>query len=74
MFLDSAHVAASDSTGNAIVSELDVALRAVYLKPPPWIVKSTAGKPARSTTRDKLLHEHLELGGEAPLRGIFDSF
>jgi len=46
---------------DAIVSELDVAPRAVFLKPPAWIVKSTAGKPARSTTRDKLLHEHLEL-------------
>jgi acyl-CoA synthetase (AMP-forming)/AMP-acid ligase II len=46
---------------DAIVSELDVAPRAVFLKPPAWIIKSTAGKPARSTTRDKLLHEHLEL-------------
>jgi len=46
---------------DAIVSELDVAPRAVFLKPPAWIVKSTAGKPARSTTREKLLHEHLEL-------------
>ncbi|HKQ63017.1 MAG TPA: AMP-binding protein [Candidatus Polarisedimenticolaceae bacterium] len=46
---------------NAIVAELGVAARAVYLKPPRWIVKSTAGKPARSTTRDKLLAEHPEL-------------
>jgi acyl-CoA synthetase (AMP-forming)/AMP-acid ligase II len=46
---------------NAIVAELGVAARAVYLKPPKWIVKSTAGKPARSTTRDKLLSEHEEL-------------
>ena len=46
---------------NAIVAELDVAPRAVYLKPPRWIVKSTAGKPARSTTREKLLAEHPEL-------------
>jgi len=46
---------------DAIVAELDVVPRAVFLKPPAWIVKSTAGKPARSTTRDKLLHEHLDL-------------
>jgi fatty-acyl-CoA synthase len=46
---------------NAIVAELDVTPRAIYLKPPRWIVKSTAGKPARSTTREKLLNEHPEL-------------
>jgi acyl-CoA synthetase (AMP-forming)/AMP-acid ligase II len=44
--------------GNAIVEELGVAPRAIFLKPPAWIVKSTAGKPARSTTREKLLAEH----------------
>jgi acyl-CoA synthetase (AMP-forming)/AMP-acid ligase II len=43
---------------NAIVEELGVAPRAIFLKPPAWIVKSTAGKPARSTTREKLLAEH----------------
>ena len=48
---------------NAIVAEVDVAPRAIYLKPPKWIVKSTAGKPARSTTREKLLIEHPELIG-----------
>lgn len=46
---------------NAIVRELDVTVRAIHLKPPRWIVKSTAGKPARSTTREKLLAEHPEL-------------
>jgi fatty-acyl-CoA synthase len=45
----------------AVSSELDVGIGPVYLKPPRWIVKSTAGKPARSTTRDKLLSEHTEL-------------
>jgi acyl-CoA synthetase (AMP-forming)/AMP-acid ligase II len=45
----------------AIVNELGVAVRAVYLKPPRWIVKSTAGKPARQATREKLLAEHQEL-------------
>jgi acyl-CoA synthetase (AMP-forming)/AMP-acid ligase II len=58
-----------DSTGieqairNAVVAELGVAVRAVYLRPPKWIVKSTAGKPARSTTRQKLLSEQPELRG-----------
>jgi acyl-CoA synthetase (AMP-forming)/AMP-acid ligase II len=47
----------------AVVGELGVSLRALYLKPPKWIVKSTAGKPARSTTREKLLAEHPELAG-----------
>ncbi len=46
---------------NAIIAELGVAARSVYLKPPRWIVKSTAGKPARSHTREKLLAEHPEL-------------
>ena len=42
----------------AIVAELGVAPRAIYLKPPRWIVKSTAGKAARAATREKLLAEH----------------
>jgi acyl-CoA synthetase (AMP-forming)/AMP-acid ligase II len=45
----------------AIVAKLGVAPRAIYLKPPRWIVKSTAGKAARSATREKLLAEHPEL-------------
>jgi fatty-acyl-CoA synthase len=52
---------------DAIVAELDVAVRAIYLKPPRWIVKSTAGKAARSTTRQKLIEEHPELGREQAL-------
>lgn len=47
---------------NAVTAELGVALRRLYLKPPRWIVKSTAGKPARSTTLEKLAREHPELG------------
>jgi hypothetical protein len=35
-----------------------------FLKPPRWIVKSTAGKPARSATREKLFSEHPELAAE----------
>ncbi len=46
---------------NAIVAELGIAVRTVYLKPPKWIIKSTAGKPARSSTREKLMSEHPEL-------------
>ena len=53
--------AISQSVRRAITSELGIAARAVYLKPPRWIVKSTAGKPARSATREKLLAEHPEL-------------
>lgn len=49
---------------NLIVAGTGVAARRVYLKPPMWIVKSTAGKPARSATREKLLGEHPELNGE----------
>lgn len=46
---------------NAIVAELGVAARAVYLKAPHWIVKSTAGKTARSATCEKLLKAHPEI-------------
>lgn len=52
---------------NAVVAELGVAVRAVYLKPPRWVVKSTAGKPARAATREKLLREHPEFAGSATL-------
>jgi acyl-CoA synthetase (AMP-forming)/AMP-acid ligase II len=46
---------------SSIVAGLGIAARTIILKPPKWIVKSTAGKPARSTTCDKLLLEHPEL-------------
>lgn len=45
----------------AILAGLGVAVRFLFLKPPKWIVKSTAGKPARSATREKLLQEHPNL-------------
>lgn len=48
-----------------IVSGLGIAVRTIFLKPPKWIVKSTAGKAARSATREKLLREHPELNAEA---------
>ena len=49
---------------NALVAGLGVAVRTILLKPPKWIVKSTAGKPARANTREKLLKEHSELNGQ----------
>ena len=48
-----------------VVGELGIAVRTIFLKPPKWIVKSTAGKAARSATRDKLLREHPEWNPEA---------
>lgn len=48
-----------------VVAGMGVAVRRIFLKPPKWIVKSTAGKPARSSTREKLLHEHPELNVES---------
>jgi fatty-acyl-CoA synthase len=49
---------------NLVVSGMGLAIRTILLKPPKWVVKSTAGKPARSATREKLLQEHPELGVE----------
>jgi acyl-CoA synthetase (AMP-forming)/AMP-acid ligase II len=46
---------------NLVVAGIGVAARMIFLKPPKWIVKSTAGKAARSATREKLLLEHPEL-------------
>jgi fatty-acyl-CoA synthase len=54
----------------SVKSELAVAVRAIYIKPTKWIIKSTAGKPARSTTRKKLLSEHPELDFDT--QGVFD--
>lgn len=46
---------------SSIVAGLGIAVKTIFLKPPRWIVKSTAGKAARSATREKLLREHPEL-------------
>jgi fatty-acyl-CoA synthase len=46
---------------NAVKAELGIAVGQFFLKPPRWIVKSTAGKPARTTTREKLFAEHPDL-------------
>jgi fatty-acyl-CoA synthase len=48
-----------------VVAGTGVAVRTILLKPPKWIIKSTAGKPARAATREKLFREHPELGAEA---------
>ena len=45
----------------SILAQLNITVRYIFLKPPMWIVKSTAGKPARSGTREKLQQEHPEL-------------
>ncbi len=50
---------------NLIVAGIGIAVRTIFLKSPKWIVKSTAGKAARSATREKLLKEHPELDVES---------
>jgi fatty-acyl-CoA synthase len=47
-----------------VVAGLGISVRTILLKPPKWIVKSTAGKPARSATREKLFRENPELNRE----------
>jgi acyl-CoA synthetase (AMP-forming)/AMP-acid ligase II len=47
-----------------VTAGLGVTIGTVFLKPPKWIVKSTAGKPARPATFDKLQKEHPELNVE----------
>lgn len=44
-----------------ILGGIGLAPRMVALVPPRWLVKSTAGKPARSTNKAKLLKERPEL-------------
>ncbi len=58
-------IAIERAVRGAVVAELGIALRKVYLKPARWLVKSTAGKPARGATREKLLAEHPELDPKA---------
>ena len=49
-----------------VIEQFGMSPRVVRLVPPRWMVKSTAGKPARSTNRQKFLREHPELAGEGP--------
>ena len=61
---DCAHAPAIErAIRSAVAAELGVAVGAVHVKPPKWIVKSTAGKPARSATREKLVAERMALPG-----------
>ncbi len=60
-------VALEGEIRGAVVSGLGVAVKKIFLKPPKWIVKSTAGKAARAATREKLLREHPELNAHADL-------
>ena len=46
---------------NRVMSSMGVAIGMIFLKPPKWIVKSTAGKPSRSATLEKIIREHPEL-------------
>jgi acyl-CoA synthetase (AMP-forming)/AMP-acid ligase II len=48
-----------------IVAGLGIAVKSIVLKPPKWIVKSTAGKAARSATKEKLMREHPEFARES---------
>jgi fatty-acyl-CoA synthase len=48
-----------------VITGMGVAVGAILLKPPKWIVKSTAGKAARSSTLEKLLKEHPEFNVES---------
>jgi acyl-CoA synthetase (AMP-forming)/AMP-acid ligase II len=50
---------------NLVSAAMGVTVRMFFLKPPKWIVKSTAGKPARSATREKLFSEHPELAAQS---------
>ena len=63
MLADSAEL--EQQIRSRVVSAMGVAVRTIFLKPPKWIVKSTAGKAARAATREKLLKEHPELGVES---------
>ena len=47
-----------------VIASTGIAIGAIFLKPPKWIVKSTAGKPARASTLEKLLKEHPEFDVE----------
>jgi fatty-acyl-CoA synthase len=54
-----------DELRSRVAGGLGIAVRRIFLKPPKWIVKSTAGKPARAATREKLLSEHPQLNVES---------
>lgn len=50
---------------SSVVAGLGIAVKSIILKPPKWIVKSTAGKAARSATKEKLIREHPEFASKS---------
>jgi len=42
----------------SVVAEIGATPKRVHVVPPKWIIKSSAGKPARSATREKFLSEN----------------
>ena len=44
-----------------VMTGMGVAVGTIFLEPPKWVVKSTAGKPARSSTLEKLRSEHPDI-------------
>jgi len=45
---------------------IDVTISAVHLKPPRWLVKSSAGKPSRSANRERVIAEAARSEGRKP--------
>lgn len=57
-----AHASAIESEiRSRVAAGMGVTVTLIVLKPPKWIVKSTAGKAARSATLEKLRREHPEI-------------
>jgi fatty-acyl-CoA synthase len=55
-----------------ILAEIGVTPRVVRLMPPRWMVKSTAGKPARSTCRERFLREFGASVSSPPLSSLVE--
>lgn len=51
---------------NAVAQELDCTPQDVRVVPPRWLVKSTAGKPARADNRSKYLKNFVKVSGTSP--------
>jgi acyl-CoA synthetase (AMP-forming)/AMP-acid ligase II len=47
----------ADAVRQAVTRNSAIALRHVYLVSPPWIIKTSSGKTARSANREKYLKE-----------------
>ena len=37
--------------------EMDITIRKIYLVPPRWLIKSSAGKPSRKANRERILNK-----------------